>query len=272
MECGRPREFFIGRYIYLKERLDKMPAITFTHRNEQTVLTYFVRDKSTGEKKRRRISEKNSQWDRLMQMAKYRDSLKKQMEDLLTDWHKEYKGSLKDLASNYKLLKPRESRFDTELWNSMRHNQCTKPIKNPFLYKGIKMRSQFETVIASILDEMHLDFKYDVRLDLNKGTVFADFAIHLPEYDRCGFLEYLGALNDLSYIIDNVEKYDNYISSGLYINRDVLFLPGDKNYRPDYRTIKELISAMIGAIAREYVVRKESPECYTPIHEQTRSI
>ena len=107
----------------------------------------------------------------------------------------------------------------------MRNNQCTKPIKNPFLYKGIKMRSQFETVIASILDEMHLDF-----------------------------------------------KYDNYISSGLYINRDVLFLPGDKNYRPDYRTIKELISAMIGAIAREYVVRKESPECYTPIHEQTRSI
>ena len=122
------------------------------------------------------------------------------------------------------------------------------------------MRSQFETVIASILDDMHLEFKYDVRLDLSKGTVYADFAINFPEYGRCGFMEYLGALKDLNYIIDNVEKFENYISSGLYVNRDIVFIPGDKDYRPDYRTIRELICVLLGAFAREYVVRKEYPE------------
>lgn len=260
MEYGRPREFFIGRYIYLKGCLDRIPTITFTHRKNQTVITYYVTDKSTGEVKRRRISEKNSNWDKLMQLADYRASLKKQLDDLLDDWKSEYKGSLKELASQYKIVCPRESKYNTALWDSLANNQCTLPIKRPFLYKGIKMRSQFETVIASILDDMHLEFKYDVRLDLSKGTVYADFAINFPEYGRCGFMEYLGALKDLNYIIDNVEKFENYISSGLYVNRDIVFIPGDKDYRPDYRTIRELICVLLGAIAREYVVRKEYPE------------
>ena len=259
MELGRPREFFIGRYIGLKNQLANMPAVTFTRRGTETVLSFYVKDPSTGEIKRRRISDKNPLWDRLLKTANEREALKEQLKTLLEDWNKEYSGSLKEISKGYKIIKQTDSPFNMALWNTMSNNQCSKEIKHPFIYKGIMMRSQFETVIASILDDMHIDYKYDVRLDLSKGTVFPDFSIPFPEYDRCGFLEYLGALSDFGYIVDNVDKIDNYISSGLYVNRDVVLIPGDKYYRPDYETVRELICVLLGAIARKCVVRRESP-------------
>ena len=251
----RPKEFFIGRYIYLKERLDSLPTVTFTHRGNRMEVSYYETDKLTGEIRRRRFSTKNPDWERWSRIAEERITLKKQLDTLLQDWSKYHKESLKDIASQYRIIRQESNGLDMALWNSMSNNQCSKEIKHPFIYKGITMRSQFETVIASILDDMHLDYKYDVRLDLVKGTVFPDFAVGLPEYDRCGFLEYLGALKDFSYISDNAEKFENYVSSGLYINRDIVFIPGDKYYRPDYETIRELICVMLGALARKCVVR-----------------
>lgn len=41
-----------------------------------------------------------------------------------------------------------------------------------------------------------------------------------------------------------------------YINRDILFLPGDKYYRPDYQTIREWITNMLSEISRKCVIRK----------------
>lgn len=252
---GRPREFFIGRYIYLNERLAKMPIVYLTYRDNAPTVTYYYVDPSTGEKKRRRISDKNPEWDRWLRIANERKALAQQLKTLKEDWHAEQSGDLREISSHYCIVKQETNGLNTDLWNSLKNNQCTKEIRHPFIYNGITMRSQFETVIASILDDMHLEYKYDVRLDLVKGTVFPDFAVGLPEYDRCGFLEYLGALSDFSYVSDNADKFENYMSSGLYINRDIVFIPGDKYYRPDYETIRELISIMLGAIARKCVTR-----------------
>lgn len=260
MEYGRPREYFIGRYIYLKERLEKTPTVTFTHRGNKTVISYYTKDKSTGKIVKRRISSSNSLWDRLSRIANERKTLKEQLNNLLEDWKNEHSGSLAQISGEYKIIRPQGNPFNMDLWNSMSNNQCSVEIKHPYIYNGIKMRSQFETVIASILDDMHIEYKYDARLDLRKGTVYPDFSIPFPEYDRCGFLEYLGALSDFGYVSDNMDKIDNYISSGLYINRDVILIPGDKYYRPDYETIKELIGVLIGAIARKCVVRKHMPD------------
>ncbi len=260
MEFGRPREFFIGRYIYLNERLDQLPIATISHRGEKTEIAHYVIDRSTGEYKRRRISDKNPQWEQWVRIAVERETLKEQLKILKSDWKKECKGSLEQEASAYRILKPAQPDFNPDLWDHLQNNQNRKKIKNPFMYKGIIMRSQFETVIASIIDDMHLEFKYDTRLDLQKGPVSPDFAINMPEYRRCGFMEFLGALKDHSYVGDNAEKFENYISSGLYINRDIIFLSGDKNYRPDYSTIRELICVMVGAIARRFVVHKDAPE------------
>ena len=253
---GRPREYFIGRYIYLTGRLAGIPTAYFTRRKDKTEVTYYYVDKTTGEKKRRRISANNPQWDKWCQIANEHKTLRQQLKYLLMDWQSEQSGDLKEISSHYKIVKQETRGLDTKLWNSFKDNQCTKEIKHPYIYKGIKMRSQFETVIASILDDMHLEFKYDVRLDLIKGTVFPDFAINMPEYDRCSFIEYLGALSDYSYVGDNAEKFEKYIGSGLYINRDILFLPGDKYYRPDHQTIREWITNMLSEISRKCVIRK----------------
>ncbi|MBR1797068.1 MAG: hypothetical protein IJ757_03520 [Clostridiales bacterium] len=256
MEFGkRPKEFLIGRYIYYKENLDRLPRVSYTHRNNKTILTIRYRDKSTGEIKKRRISDKNSDWEKMRRIADKRLFLKNEISFLENAWNQDYGGSIKDVSANYKIIKGDPSNLNMELWNSLANGQCPREIKHPFIYKGIKMRSQFETSIASVIDDMHIQFKYDTTLILNQGPVSPDFAMAFPEYDRCGFMEYLGALGSFDYIRDNADKFENYMNSGIYIGRDIIFLSGDKFYRPDFETIRDMIYAMIGEIARKCVIR-----------------
>ena len=78
----RPREFFIGRYIYLSERLNSLPTAYLTHRGNATEVTYYYDDPSTGERKRRRISAKNPEWDKWLAIANERKSLAQQLKNL----------------------------------------------------------------------------------------------------------------------------------------------------------------------------------------------
>ena len=250
-----PREFFIGRYIYLKDCYDKTENYTFTHCGEGTTITYRGYDKSSGKIIRRRFSENSPRWEQIKPLAEKRTTLKNQLKTLLDDWSREYSGSLRDLAAHYKIVIPEDRTVNPELWSNLSNNQCTISSKSRFMYKGIAMRSQFETVIASIIDELHLEFKYDVMLLLRKGYVCPDFAVNLPEYRKCGFIEYLGALQDFGYLRDNIDKIDNYLSSGIYIGRELTIISGDKYYRPNNDTIRSLICSMVGEIARQHVMR-----------------
>jgi len=97
-----------------------------------------------------------------------------------------------------------------------------------------------------------------VKLVLNEYNGYyklPDFALAFPEFNRCGFLEYLGALDDFKYTRKNNRKFEDYNNAGLYISRDIMYLPGDENYRPDEQTIAEMIMVMYSSIARMYLVR-----------------
>ena len=64
----------------------------------------------------------------------------------------------------------------------------------------------------------------------------------------------------INYLINavNAKKINAYFNGGLYPNRDIAFIAGDRNYRPDYITMKRIIGVMLDAMARQYVVRKDS--------------
>ena len=119
------------------------------------------------------------------------------------------------------------------------------------------MRSQYETEVASILDDLGIEYKYESRLDFgNQRVVYPDMSCNFPEFNRCGFIEVLGAMDSFSYIRKNADKFIKYSNAGIYINRDIVFVPGDYNYRPDRETIMKMIAVMVDSFARMYVVRK----------------
>lgn len=85
--------------------------------------------------------------------------------------------------------------------------------------------------------------------------VYPDLTVNLPEFNRCGFVEAMGGMDNLKYASHNVQKYRAYINAGVYPNRDLAMISADSDYRPDIDMMKRLIGAMLSSIAAQHVFR-----------------
>lgn len=250
-------EFYVGRYIYLSDLLDKLPSIHFTTMGGHDAVSFYVIDRKTGKSVRRRVTDKNAQWDKYRAMAARRERVEEQMDKLQSLWKQDHKGSLKHIAEGYVLKPDTSSYYNSEFWESLTDcaNQAHKG--REYVYKGISMRSVFETEVAQVLDRIGIDYKYDAMIRANyKEFISPDFSMNLPEFNRCGFSEAMGGLSNLGYINDNVDKYRKYLNLGLYPNRDVALIPADNQYRPDPDSIMRFIGITLDAIARQCVYKK----------------
>lgn len=246
------KEFFIGRYIYLTREFEALPNITFISMGHYDGVSLKLRNE-----KEKRITNQNTNWPRYESMAKRRLKLKEQKEKLMEMWSSEYSGSLSTLAAGYRLVPNVNNRFNSELWESFKADTNQHSKSHTYSHNGIMMRSVFETTVAQILDDMGIEYKYEVELDLGEeGRVFPDMALNFPEFNRCGFVEALGLLDDEDYILKTSRKFSKYTKNGLYINRDFQFIPADYNYRPESQEIKKMISIICDTIAAQYVIKK----------------
>ena len=252
----RPREFFIGRYIYYSQLLESLGKIYLSVRNGTEYVDIITGDKKTGNEKRRRITNKSKEWDKYRNWAVSRKIIKGRIKELIIDYKKEWHGCLSEEAAHYRIRPNSYSRFDNELFDTFTNNQGGVTENHKFKYKGIPMRSEFETEIASIIDDLDITFKYEVKLYINQRTYrLPDFGLSFPEYNRCAFVEYLGALDDFRYVDKNSKKFEEYHDAGIYIGRDIVFIPGEENYRPSKQMINEMIMTMYGEIARMHLVK-----------------
>lgn len=250
-------EFYVGRFIYLSDLLESLPAIHFTTMGEHDAVSFYVVDRKTGKSVRRRVTDKNSQWDKYRAMAARRERAEEQMKKLLALWKEDHHGSLKHIAEGYVLKPDTNSNFNSEFWESLKGSANTIPKGREYVYKGITMRSVFETEVAQVLDRIGIDYKYDTLIRANyKDIISPDFSMNLPEFNRCGFSEAMGGLGNLNYINDNVDKYRKYLNMGLYPNRDVALIPADNQYRPDPDSIMRFLGVTLDAIARQCVYKK----------------
>lgn len=252
------KEFYIGRYIYLKNMLDNiLPKATFNKNEGETVIAVVKKDEVTGKEKKSRVYPKGKEWDKYKEIALKRKHLKDQYKKLMINWNRDYHGSLKLISQEYELHPNKDNVFSSELWESFNSGDCTAEKKRQVTHNGLVMRSLFEAEAAEILDEMGIDYKYDVRIKtVSAGSLYPDFSMNFPEYNRCGFLELLGLLGYAYYVAENADKFGRYVSIGLYPNRDIAFASADGNYRPEHETIRRIIGVIIDSFARQYVLKK----------------
>ena len=249
------KEFYVGRYIYLTCELSKLPDVRIMQAEGHVVLSVHMKDENTGKVKRRRLSSSKKEWAELYQSAIRRQNLERSLKLLLNHWKEDYGGSLPYLAAKYMVIPNTTNRFDSNLYARLKEDQNTYPNRYSVPYKGYMMRSQFEVEAARLLDSMGIDYKYEVSLFIGEHQVYPDLTVNLPEFNRCGFVEAMGGMDNLKYAGHNVQKYRAYINAGVYPNRDLAMISGDSDYRPDPETMKRVVGTMLSSIAAQHVFK-----------------
>ena len=259
MEYGMiDKEFYVGRFLYLTGRLTELEDARFGGRGDTPAISIYAENPKTGKKEsRQRISEKHELWSYYYKIAEEREIINKKLDLLKAAWAEDYGGLLDRTASGYKIIPNFDNPFDSSLWEAFRSNDCSTPNPYPVHYKDYIMRSQFEVDVAKVLDSLGVDYKYEVGMIVGGGKrLYPDMAVNFPEYNRCGFVEAMGGLDNMKYASHNTFKLRDYINAGLYPNRDIAIVSADRGYFPSPALIKRSVGIMLSSIACQYVVKK----------------
>ena len=142
--------------------------------------------------------------------------------------------------------------FDKAFWDHLRSGGVEGYAEGRYEHNGRKLRSRGEVVIAQVLDSLGLEYKYEPTIHIGEYRYNPDFAVYLPEFERCFFIEFLGMLDKYDYVAKNSSKIYSYMSSGMVINRDLLLFYGTLNSMPSVEDIVEDIIALISKWCRMY--------------------
>ena len=109
-------------------------------------------------------------------------------------------------------------------WLKEPYNSKSFSEDDPSFYsaRGDRVRSKSEVLIADILDEYCVPYRYEAPLHLKNGyTIHPDFTIlRLPSRTVC-YLEHCGRMDDEVYLHAFLRRENTYIENGLIPGRDV---------------------------------------------------
>ena len=89
--------------------------------------------------------------------------------------------------------------------------------------KGDKVRTKAEAIIADILFDLEIPYRYEQGVILKNGKIrYPDFTL----LNKCTreeiYLEHLGLLDSEEYRADNLAKMDEYRASGIYLGKNLI--------------------------------------------------
>lgn len=252
-----PTAFLRARLDLIEEKLESTPIIRVgKHRNAPIIREYYVEN---GVKKHREHLLSSVASRELLKKAKYREGLllsRKQIINCLVTAG----------GSSESIYSQETGKFSLDFWNALTPCSLEASTDSSYLHNGYRMRSRGEVMIAQVLDSLGLDYKYEPKIIVGDEAYYPDFAVWLPEFGRCFFIEFLGMLDNQNYAYKNGIKIGNYLNAGMVINRDILFYCGTKSSMPTADEIAEDIIALITKYCRMYssgsrVGRESTPSC-----------
>ena len=87
---------------------------------------------------------------------------------------------------------------------------------------GILVRSKSEMLIADILYDLGIRFKYETILVSGRKLMYPDFEFIHPKERRIIWLEHQGLIDDPKYAVDAFEKHDNYGRIGIFPGKNLI--------------------------------------------------
>ena len=101
-----------------------------------------------------------------------------------------------------------------------------------YTYKGERVRSKTEILIANTLKDYNIPYRYECPLYLNGyGLIHPDFTALNVRSRKEFYWEHLGRMDDMEYVQDNLDRIDAYQKNNIYIGEN-LILTYETHRRP----------------------------------------
>ena len=101
-----------------------------------------------------------------------------------------------------------------------KHDQS---ISAGYRYGRHVFRSKSEMLVAQLLDQLGLEYKYEPVIMFKDEERWPDFAVYCPETGRYFFIEHLGMMDHMKYRMDNMEKMALYEEFGIRNGVDIIY-------------------------------------------------
>ena len=94
---------------------------------------------------------------------------------------------------------------------------------NYYSRKGERMRSKSEVLIANLLYDLGIPYRYECPLLLENGrTIYPDFTVLNKRTRKIYYLEHLGIMGQEKYAADNAQRLNDMILSGLILGKNLI--------------------------------------------------
>ena len=212
-------EYIMANHQYLKTKLDSMPAFHFGMHGGKRTIRISVKDRD-GKRTRKESVQGGRKYKEYSEQMAEREKLSKQMECFDNELRKR-----RLIVPENMIVYPQNTRFTAKLWEELATglNELGKG-KGYYDNHMNNVDSRGEMLIAGALDDLHLEYKYEVLYHLNTyRKVFPDFAVLIPALGRFFFIEHLGMMDKMNYRMDNLDKMEKYENAGIRNGVDILY-------------------------------------------------
>ncbi len=132
-------------------------------------------------------------------------------------------------------------------WNSEAYVQNTyaPEDKKYETKKGDSVRSKSEKIIADMLYDAGIPYRYECALRLKERTLYPDFTILDFRHRQIVIWEHLGLLDDKEYATKNHLKIKDYIKDGYIIGRTLFITTETQSMPLETQIVKKWISQLL---------------------------
>lgn len=106
---------------------------------------------------------------------------------------------------------------------------------------GIVVRSKSELIIANILSEYKIPFRYECSLNLGGIILYPDFTIMHPKTNHIFYWEHFGMIDNSNYANNTTNKLHTYIANNIYPSINLITSYETKENPLDVGLIEELV-------------------------------
>lgn len=137
-----------------------------------------------------------------------------------------------------------------EKWSAVKYNRKSFKSGDPVIKTtgGLRMRSKSELLIAGLLDESGIPFRYEYPLKIYGKQFHPDFYCLEPETRTEFVWEHLGLMGDENYRIRNEEKLELFCFSDTFLNRPLLVTFEEKGRPLDPEKVREKLAFFVATL------------------------